>query len=369
MGIDLNEVRRGIRRRQAVRYLLTGVLVVLFLPAAAAQGVENASYAPVNRPGPALSVPAENLAQSMRCTSDLVESGRDPILFVAPTLVNPDEAYFGYERAFDALAIPYCTLTIPFFTTEDIQVSAEYVVYAIRTIHAHAGRRITLLGWSQGGGPEPRWALRFWPDIRPMTAKLVDLEAPNHGTVVVHDLCPGGICANPLCYGSCPPAIWQQADNSHFTAALNSGQETFPGISYTNIFSHTSQFVQPNLNGNGSTSLHFGGGAIANIATQDICPLNVADHLAYYYDPVAYALVVDALTHNGPAQPTRIDRSVCSRLAMPYIDPTDIPTYTAHLYNAIFVDRFHNVPQTTAEPPLKCYVTASCQGMSPKSPR
>ncbi|HEX6395500.1 MAG TPA: hypothetical protein VFZ97_18850 [Acidimicrobiales bacterium] len=94
--------------------------------------------------------------------------------------------------------------------------------------------------------------------------------------------------------------------------------------------------MQPNLNGNGSTSLHFGGGAIANIATQDICPLNVADHLAYYYDPVAYALAV---------------------------------TYTAHLYNAIFVDRLHNVPGTTAEPPLKCYVTAICQGMSPKSPR
>jgi hypothetical protein len=31
-----------------------------------------------------------------------------------------------------------------------------------------------------------------------------------------------------------------------------------------------------------------------------------------------------------------------------------------HTYNAIFVDRLHGEPQTTAEPPLKCYVTASC---------
>src|SRR5207253_1015132 len=97
---------------------------------------------------------------------------------------------------------------------------------------------------------------------------------------------------------------------------------------------------------------------------QDICPLNVADHLAYYYDPVAYALVIDALNHPGPADAARIDRSVCTQVSMPYVDPTDIPTYTAHMYDAIFIDRLHNEPQTTAEPPLKCYVTASCPATS-----
>jgi hypothetical protein len=329
-----------------------------------ADGVGAATYAPTDQPGPALSVPAAKLAQSMRCSADLTSSGQAPVLFVTPTLVNPDEAYFGYERAFDAVGIPYCTLTIPFFTTEDVQLSAEYVVYAVRRIHTQTRGKVDLLGWSQGGGPEPRWALRFWPDIRPMVAKLIDLEAPNHGTVVVHMSCTGGVCANLLCVGSCVPSLWQQADDSNFTAALNSGQETFSGISYTNVYSHTSQFVQPNLNNSGTTSLHGGGGKIANIALQGICPLNVADHLAYYYDPVAYALVIDALTHPGPADPARINRSVCTQLSMPYIDPTDIPSYTAHIYNAIFIDRLHNEPQTRTEPPLKCYVTASCPARS-----
>jgi hypothetical protein len=193
-----------------------------------------------------------------------------------------------------------------------------------------------------------------------MVDNLIDLEAPNHGTIVVHMTCDRGVCLNPICYVTCVPALWQQADNSNFTAALNSRQETFPGISYTNIYSRTSQFVQPNLDNGGSTSLHGGGGQITNTATQDICPLNVADHLAYYYDPVAYALVIDALEHPGPADAARIDRSVCSQISMPYVSATDIPTYTLHLYNAIFVDRLHNEPQTTAEPPLKCYVTSSC---------
>jgi triacylglycerol esterase/lipase EstA (alpha/beta hydrolase family) len=332
-------------------------LVIAFGLAGSARAV---TYAPVDQPGPALDVPAAQLAHSMRCSGDLPSSGQTPVLFVTPTLVNPDEAYSTYERAFDAKGIPYCTLTIPFFTTEDIQVSAEYVVYAVRTIHAEIGRKLNILGWSQGGGPEPRWALRFWPDIRPMVAKLIDLEAPNHGTIILHTLCAAGACFNVLCPRSCVPALWQQADNSHFTAALNSRQETFPGIAYTNIYSHTSQFVQPNLSDIGSTSLHGGGGTVANIALQSICPLDVADHLAYYYDPVAYALVIDALTHAGPADPRRIDRSVCTKVSMPYEQPTDVPTYTVHIYNAIFIDRLHSQPQTSAEPPLKCYVTASC---------
>jgi triacylglycerol esterase/lipase EstA (alpha/beta hydrolase family) len=336
------------------------VVVALIAAASASANARVAHYAPVDQPGPPLSVPRDRLSQSLRCTSNLVSAGRAPVLFATPTLVNPDEAFFGYERAFDAQGIPYCTLTIPDFTTEDIQVSAEYVVYGIRTIHSETRRRVDVLGWSQGGGPEPRWALRFWPDIRPMVAKLIDLEAPNHGTILLHTTCAAGHCLNALCPGHCSPAIWQQADNSAFTAALNSGQETFPGIAYTNVYSHTSQFVQPNLSDDGTTSLHGGGGAIANIATQSVCPLNVADHLAYWYDPVGYALVMDALTHPGPADPARINRAVCLQLTMPYVNPLEIPTYTAHLYNVIFLQRFYFVPQTASEPPLKCYVTASC---------
>jgi hypothetical protein len=61
-----------------------------------------------------------------------------------------------------------------------------------------------------------------------------------------------------------------------------------------------------------------------------------------------------------PADPARIDRSVCLQLSMPYVSPTMIPTYTVHLYNILFLDRFVHEPHTTAEPPLKCYVTASC---------
>jgi hypothetical protein len=332
----------------------------MLIVAVLAGSAEAITYAPVDHPGPALDVPRAQLERSLRCTGDLVSSHRSPVLFVPPTLVNPDEAFFPFERAVAAMGTPYCTVTIPFFTTEDIQVSAEYVVFAVRRMHARTHRRVQLLGWSQGGGPEPRWALRFWPDIRPEVSKLIDLEAPNHGTVVIHYACTAAGCDSFLCPGHCVPALWQQADDSMFTAALNSRQETFPGIAYTNIYSRTSQFVQPNLNDQGTTSLHGGGGRIANIATQDICPADVADHLAYYYDAAAYAIVIDALTHAGPADPARISHSVCTQLSNPYVPPSEIPTYSAYIYDTIFLNRLQQEPQTPREPALRCYVTASC---------
>jgi hypothetical protein len=52
------------------------------------------------------------------------------------------------------------------------------------------------------------------------------LDASNHGTVT----------AKAACLGGCAPAVWQQRDESAFMAALNSYQETFPGISYTEIY-------------------------------------------------------------------------------------------------------------------------------------
>jgi hypothetical protein len=64
--------------------------------------------------------------------------------------------------------------------------------------------------------------------------------------------------------------------------------------------------------------LHTGGGDIANVEVQKLCPLHLADHLVMgTFDAVAYAVVVDALTHSGPASPARISRTTCATLAMP----------------------------------------------------
>jgi hypothetical protein len=115
--------------------------------------------------------------------------------------------------------------------------------------------------------------------------------------------------------------------------------------------------VTPNLGPSGSSALHTGGGTIVNVAAQEICPLDLSEHLAMgTYDPVAYALVLDALTHAGPADKARIDRRVCTQAFMPGVDPAAFP---ANFANVLFVagQQVLTYPHVAREPPLKPYAS------------
>jgi hypothetical protein len=78
------------------------------------------------------------------------------------------------------------------------------------------------------------------------------------------------------------------------------------------------------------------------------------------YDPVAYALAVDAFTHSGPADPTRISGSVCTQPFQPGVDPLTFPADYASFAAAIATSVAQS-PETAKEPPLRCYVFASCR--------
>jgi hypothetical protein len=202
--------------------------------------------------------------------------------------------------------------------------------------------------------------LRFWPDTRAMVDDVIGMAGTNHGTTTL------GACV--VGQTRCPPADWQQAADANFIRALNSGAETFAGISYTEIYTHTDEVVQPNSSAaNSSSSLRTGAGEIANIATQQICPLDLDEHLLIgTVDPVAYALVMDALNHPGPADPARIGAGACLRLYQPGVNPLDVNTYVQILSaqpGLLAVDlpdvNVVGAPEVAAEPPLDCYVYAT----------
>ena len=328
------------------RALAAAVVVgVLALPAAAG-AIE---YAPVEKSGPSLSVLQSELDSSLACQGNLA-SGPTPVLLVHGTGSNPKDNFsWNWEPALDDLGIAWCTVALPGNGMDDIQLGGEYLVNAIRTMHGAAGRRISVIGHSQGG-MIPRWSLRFWPDTRPMLDDVIGIAPSNHGTTA----------GRSTCVPDCAPAFWQQRDDSEFIKALNSYQETFAGISYTQIYTHTDQVVTPNSDDTGSSSLHTGNGQITNVAIQDVCPTDASDHLAIgTVSNTAYALATDALEHAGPSDPSRINAaSVCVNPLMPGLSPTfpaDAATATANLLQTIAT--FPHVP---AEPPLKCYVTATC---------
>jgi triacylglycerol esterase/lipase EstA (alpha/beta hydrolase family) len=311
------------------------------------------AYAPVDQPGPPLDVPAAKLAAALVCSKGVDGAARAPVLLVPGTGATADDNYsWNYEPQFDKLGIPWCAVTFPSAGNNDIQVNGEYVVYAIRTMFARAGRRIAILGHSQGG-MVPRWALRWWPDTRPMVDDVIGMAGTNHGTTMAHADCPRG----------CIPADTQQASDSKFIPALNSGQETFPGISYTEIYSHTDEEVQPNLDSNGTSSLHGGGGRITNVAVQDICPTDTSEHLGLgTVDTAAYSLAIDALNNDGPADPSRIAASVCAQPLMPGINPATFPLDAGR---AAFDVETSSGDSVMHEPPLACYVNAACPSPQP----
>jgi hypothetical protein len=321
-----------------------------FVAASASTSASSASgpYAPPDRPGPPLDVPPAALTASLVCTTSVTASSREPILLVAGTALTPASNFsWNYERAFAAIRLPYCALTLPDDEMADIQTAGEYIVYAIRTMHQMSGHKVDILGFSQGG-MVPRWALRFWPDTRRLVDDLVAIDPSNHGT----------LDANGACTPSCAPAVWQQRSGSRFLAALNSAAETFAGISYTVVYSRTDEVVVPNFDASGSSSLHSGAGAIVNIAAQQICPADLSEHLAMgSYDPVAYAVAIDAFTHPGPTDLARAPKSVCTTPFQPGVDPQTFPTdYAAYAGGAVAEVAMH--PHTASEPPLAPYVWA-----------
>src|SRR4051812_118876 len=311
---------------------------------------------PVDKPGPPLSVSQATLDASLQCNGTIGPSGPTPVLLVPGTGEDPDFYNWNYMPALTKLGIPWCAVTVPSHATADIQINGEYVVNAMRTMYARAGRRISIIGHSQGG-MVPRWALRFWPDTRQMIDDLVGLAPSNHGTMNARATCgPTG----------CNAASWQQRDDSKFIAALNDPQETFAGISYTVVYTHTDEVVTPNGDEKtGSSALRTGPGAIRNVAIQDLCPNDTAEPLQLgSSDPVGYALAIDALTHAGPADPSRFDPALCAQPAQPGVNPATGPADALAAYGKVLNQFGTGSPSLTAEPPLACYATGdgTCPG-------
>lgn len=137
---------------------IVGAVVAASLLVPAAAGA--VTYAPVDQPGPALSVPQDKLDASLECSGNLA-AGPAPVLLVPGTGSNPHSNFsWNWEPALTGLGISWCAVTLPGNALGDVQVAGEYVVNGIRTMYQRAGRRISIIGHSQGG-MLPRWPLRF----------------------------------------------------------------------------------------------------------------------------------------------------------------------------------------------------------------
>jgi pimeloyl-ACP methyl ester carboxylesterase len=291
--------------------------------------------------GPRLTVDPAQVLSALHCTGDLRRSPHPPVLFLHATAVDSHHNWsWNWDRALDRLGWAHCDLDTPESGNADIQVAGEYVAYAIRHMSRAARGPISMVGHSQGG-MVGRWALAWWPDTRRMVEDYVALAAPNHGTLTLAH-CP--------IVRDCTPADWQQGPDSTFLRALNAIGETWPEIDYTAIATEHDELVVP------YTSTHLAGDPshVTNTTVQQACPEDQSEHFLMAVSTGAWLLGLDALTHPGPADVTRVEASACAEPVMPGVDRTTFATDLAAAAAMAMTSPSATGTQSQ-EPPLEPY--------------
>lgn len=189
----------------------------------------------------------------------------------------------------------------------DMQISAEYVAYAIHMIsHLAGGAQTAIISHSQGG-PNTQWALRFWPSTRDITRAFIPLSPDFAGVELL-----GGKLSDACVGDLCQASLWQQSEGSHYLDAMH--DDTFQQVvPTTTIWSQTDGIVNPpekNAQLPSATVL----------SVQELCPLRITAHPFMPVDSAAFALALDALNHGGKGSVSRARSqswSTCFRVTAP----------------------------------------------------
>jgi len=294
--------------------------------------------------GPRLTVPRADLRAAFKCPLDPTNATRTPIMFVTGTGATGDQAYLIGQGSFERYGHPVCYMNFPEFTTADIQISVQYLVYGLRREFRMADRKVALFGISEGGLLS-RFALTYWPDLRRRVSDVLSAAGTHHGTTVL----AGCSRTSP-----CPSALWQQKRHSNLLDAINSQPDETPGnVSYTTVRSLTDETAQPQ-GGRRPTSVLDGA---RNILIQNVCPGRQTSHIGTAVDSVAFSAAVDAVAHKGKgkkgaAKVARLPDDVCDH---PYARGLDEQQTRAFLDGSggLIISQLGQVPLVTSEPKVR----------------
>lgn len=294
------------------------------------------------------------LDQGVNCLP-FTHPDKPPVLLVHGTFTaGPEQYSWTYVPLLDARGYDVCTVTYPDRGLGDQQVSAEYVVNAIHQVYAASGRKIAMIGHSQGA-TMPRWALKYWPSTRDRVEDFVMEAGPNHGTTVSD---PSGTGAG---LPQEPEAFWQFSPASAFITALNRGDETPGEISYTNLYTQFDELVEPSAPvPTAAMDLGLDNPKVTNLLLQDLCPGRFVDHITIgLSDRLAFELALDAIGNPGPANVERAGGAALCGLA-PFVPDQVIASSAAQALVAQTLGEFASgsLPDlhlSAGEPPLKPY--------------
>jgi hypothetical protein len=301
--------------------------------------------APAAAGSPPLRVSKTKLRAAFHCEGKIEDARRTPLMVVTGTGITGDQAYAIGKPALDAFGHPACWVNFPDFTTADIQVSVEYLVYGLRREFRLAGRKVAVFGISQGG-LLPRFALTYWPGLRHKVSDVLAAAGTQHGTIAGLGTCS---MMDP-----CAPASWQQGHGSKLLRALNGQPDETPGrVSYTTVRSLTDRTVRPQGGTHPTSALR----GARNILIQDVCPGRRTSHIGTAVDSVTLAAIMNAIGRRGPgkrgaAKVSELGAGVCSH---PYGTGLDEATTDALVNGAsgLIDSQEETVPKVPREPRVR----------------
>ncbi|MET9140984.1 esterase/lipase family protein [Streptomyces parvulus] len=226
-----------------------------------------------------------------------------PVVLVHGTFGNSVDNWLGLapylkNRGYCVFSLDYGQLPgVPFFHgLGPVEKSAEQLdAYVDRVLAATGAAEADLVGHSQGG-MMPRYYLKFLGGAAEVNA-LVGIAPSNHGTTLagLTNLLPYFPGVEDL-LNEHTPALADQVVGSDILTKLNAGGDTVPGVRYTVLATKYDEVVTP------YRSQYLSGPGVRNVLLQDLCPLDLSEHLAIgLFDRIAFHEVANAL---DPARAT-----------------------------------------------------------------
>ncbi|KAK6073994.1 hypothetical protein SCUP234_04857 [Seiridium cupressi] len=278
------------------------------------------------------SVSEEELRAAIYIPSGFTYGSKPPTIFVPGT-----GSYGGINFASNLrkllTGVDYADpvwLNIPGALLGDAQVNSEYVAYAINYISGISQNcNVSVISWSQGG-LDTQWAFTFWPSTRSVVSDFLPVSPDFHGTVLANLLCISADSDSALLI--CDPSVIQQEYTSDYVSTLRANGGASAYVPTTTFYSSFfDEVVEPQA-GTGASAylLDERGVGVSNNEVQVVCAGYLGGsfygHAGVLYNPLTYALVVDALTHDGPGDVNRLESlaEVCAPYVAPGLDLVDV---------------------------------------------
>jgi triacylglycerol esterase/lipase EstA (alpha/beta hydrolase family) len=220
-----------------------------------------------------------------------------PVVLVHGTLGNSVDNWLSLapyleHRGYCVFSLDYGQLQgVPiFYGLGPIDQSAgQLSAFVDKVLAATGAAKADLVGHSQGG-MMPRYYLKFLGGADKVNA-LVGIAPDNHGTDLdgLTNLLPYFPGAADLLKAT-TPGLADQMAGSAFLTKLNAGGDTVPGVHYTVIATKYDEVATP------WRSQYLTGSDVRNVLLQDLCPLDLSEHVAIgLFDRIAFHEVANAL--------------------------------------------------------------------------